>query len=391
MFSERAGKWTIASILSLTVVTVAFTAGYGTALWRNNSEQAAVNYTNPSESTLFQEVWDIVQADHINQPITDEALFYGAIKGLASATNDPYTQFFDPTETKAFNEVIDGSFEGIGAEIGEQDGQLVVIAPLPNTPAETAGLLTNDAIIKIDETDTADLSVDEAVQQIRGEAGTTVTLTIYRTGDKDVRIIPIVRDTINVVSTTYEVVEYAGKQYGHLSINNVDENAAAKTHELLNQVLLDQPAGLILDLRGNPGGLLVGAIDIASLFIEEGVIVSEEYSDGSVRSYHTSQTAVVGQQPKLVVLVNGGSASAAEIIAGALQDSQRAYVIGTQSFGKGSVQDYRQLSGGSSLKVTVAHWLTPSGHTIQDIGITPDLVVEGADAQLQAALEYLAN
>lgn len=271
----------------------------------------------------------------------------------------------------------------------------MVIAPLLDSPAAVAGLQPNDAIISIDGFDTYGLSVDEAVEKIRGPKGSVVTLTIYRAGASDLMDVEITRNTIEIPSAEYSTQVVAGKTIATITLSTIDETSADDMRALVNQVLLDQPAGLILDMRNNPGGVLQGAIDISSLFLASGVVVSEEYGDGKVQSYQVSVDAILPEQPKLVVLLNAGSASAAEIIAGALQDHQRAYIIGQTSFGKGSVQNYESFTDGSSLKMTVAHWLTPNQRAINGIGITPDLIVESVDdeaavdEQLQAAIEYL--
>lgn len=395
-FGKLFAKLFVWGLLLLTITTIGFTAGYGTGIWQSKQQQqAAITYTQPLQSALFWKVWNRVQVGYITQPVEDEALFYGAIHGLAQAVDDPYTVFFDPTETKVFSSSLNGSFEGIGAEIGDKDGQIVVIAPLADSPAELAGLQPNDAIISIDAFDTYGLSVDEAVEKIRGPKGSVVTLTIYRIGASDLTDIPITRDTIEIPSAEYTTEVINDKTIATITLSTIDETSANDMRALVNQVLLDQPTGLILDMRNNPGGVLTGAIDISSLFLASGVVVSEEYGDGNVQSYQVSVDAILPKQPKLVILLNAGSASAAEIIAGALQDHQRAYIIGQTSFGKGSVQNYEEFPDGSSLKMTVAHWLTPNQRVINGIGITPDLVVESVDdeaavdEQRQAAIEYL--
>lgn len=389
MSAPRSGRWFVLGLILVTVTTIGFTGGYGLGLWQERSQLADVTYTEPLQSDLFWKVWETVQEDYVSQPVDDSALFYGAIRGVAEAVNDPYTAFFDPEESTAFMESINGTFGGIGAEIGEEDGQIVVIAPLPNTPAEQAGLLARDMIIQIDNVDTTGMSVDEAIALIRGEPGSTVTLTIYREGATEFIDTAIARAIIDVPSVKYEVMTANDQTIGVLHLYHVDETSADDMLSLLNQVLLDQPNGLILDLRNNPGGVLSEAIDITSFFVDKGVIVSEQYSNGTVRSYQSSVDPLLPKNPPLVVLVNGGSASAAEIIAGALQDYDRAIVMGQTTFGKGSVQDYREFPDGSSLKVTTAHWLTPLGRTIEDSGITPDQMVDG-DA-LAAAVEYLTQ
>lgn len=397
MSTPHSGKWFVLSVGLITILMIGFTAGYGAAVWQGNSQESDITYTQPLQSDLFWKVWNYVQKDYIAQPVADETLFYGAISGLADSVDDPYTVFFDPEESQAFMESINGTFEGIGAEIGEQDGQIVVIAPLPNTPAFQAGLQPNDIIISIDGLDTTGMSVDEAIQHIRGPKGTSVTLTIYREGATEFTEYTIPRDTIDFPSVEYETQTKDDNTIGIIHLYHVDETSAEDMQAIMNQILLDQPTGLILDLRNNPGGVLSDAIDITSLFVDEGVIVLEQYSNESTRAYRSSVEAVLPHEPKLVALVNAGTASAAEIITGAMQDYGRAYVIGETTFGKGSVQDYREFPDGSSLKLTAAHWLTPLSRTIEDVGITPDQVVLAVDdeakvdEQLEAAIEYLTQ
>lgn len=402
MSESRSGvtKWLIGGLVLLTTASLAFTTGYGFATFKQQITNTSPEYGDPTQSAMFWDVWHALQKDYLTQPVEDKQLFYGAISGLAASVHDPYTVFLDPDQTNQLLDTVNGAFEGIGAEIGGQDGNIVVVAPLPETPAEKAGLLPKDIILKIDQTDTTGLSVDEAITKIRGPEGTTVVLTIYREGETDLREISIQRAKIDLPSSTYETVTAStGAKIGVLTLSTVDGTSASDVRELLNTVVLDEPAGLILDLRNNPGGVLDDAIEITSLFVEDGVVVSEEFNDGTSRSYQTSGQALLPNKPKLVVLINEGSASASEIIAGALQDYDRAYLIGTTSFGKGVVQDVQEFPDGSALKMTVSHWLTPNGRTIQDTGIEPDETVEyiapaseaELDSQMTAAVNYLVQ
>ncbi len=400
MSESRSGKWFVLGLFLITLTAVAFTGGYGLATVRQQVDKANPEYTDPAQSELFWDVWDALKTDYLTQPVEDKQLYYGAISGLAASVNDPYTVFLDPEQTNLLLDTVNGAFEGIGAEIGEQDGQIVVVAPLPGTPAEKAGLLPKDMILKIDDLETTGLSVDEAIFKIRGAEGTDVKLTIYREGDTDLREVTVRRAKIDLPSSTYTTVQAAsGEKIGVLTISTVNGNSAEDVRELLNSVVLEEPAGLILDLRNNPGGVLSDAIDITSLLIDSGVVVSEQFNDGTTRSYQTTGQPLLPNKPKLVVLINGGSASAAEIIAGALQDHNRAWLIGTTSFGKGVVQDVREFPDGSALKMTISSWLTPNGRTIQHTGIEPDQVVDYTaaesadtqDSQMQAAIDYLVK
>lgn len=324
---------------------------------------------------LFFTVWNTLQEKsiHFNE-VKDTDRLYGAIQGLAASLGDPYTEFMPPRETKEFNESISGSFDGIGAELGKKDDILTIIAPLKNSPAQNAGLHAGDKIIKIDGVSAADMSVDEAVSRIRGKKGTVVKLDIYREGDQDSKTISIVRDTIVIPTIDSEIID--GVYVIH--IYNFGEKV---TSEFAQAIVGFKSSGLqylIIDLRGNPGGYLEAAVDIGSYFIPKGkTIVSEDFVTNSKKEIHTSYGySEIKTMPKIVVLVDGGSASASEILAGALRDNGNAKIVGVKTFGKGSVQELIPMKGNTSLKVTIARWLTPSGNTIDKNGITPDVEVK---------------
>lgn len=413
MHTRQKGSTILYTILVGVLILGAFIAGYGmrfaqdifglsgkTAL--NNSAQAVqVQKNNPNiDFDLFWKIWDLVKNDHINGSIEDQKIFYGALAGVAQSADDPYTVFMDPELTKIFSSDLSGEFEGIGAEIGmNKDKQLVVVAPLPGSPAEKAGLVANDAILKIDDKDTAGLSVDEAVVLIRGPKGSSVKLTVYHEGALDTQEVSIVRDVIHIENIKYKLIEHNGKRISYISIAQFDENSSKDFAAQANKVLLDSPDSLIIDLRNNPGGLLTSSVDIASQFILEGTIVSEKNNKGESHTYRSTGSGILAGMPKVVVLINEGSASASEILAGALQDTNKAILIGEQSFGKGSVQDYRQFPDGSSLKITVAKWFTPHDNSIDKEGITPNILVPmnyedyqaKRDPQLDKALEELTK
>lgn len=413
MYSQRKTVWPIYVSLTLIFGIITFGSGYGVGIIQKTyfsedniqkqfSENAQVNITQNADENinfdLFWEVWNLVKDKHIAQPVEDIDLFYGAMAGIADSVGDPYTSYLSPELTARFNENISGKFEGIGAEIGVKESQLQIIAPLAGTPAEQAGLLAGDNIFKIDGVDTLGMSLDEAVERIRGDEGTTVVLTIFRSGADDVIDISVVRETIKIPTVEYEVTEYNGKRVGVITLSHFNEDAANDFSEVAQQVLRDNPSGIILDLRNNPGGLLQESVEIASHFIEDGKIVTERFSNGDETSYNSKGYATLNNF-KTVVLINQGSASAAEIVAGALQDYSVATIVGNTSYGKGSVQDYQILEDNSSLKITVAHWFTPNGNTINDQGITPDIEVDRTfeeyesdiDPQLDRALEELTN
>ncbi|MFA5744819.1 MAG: S41 family peptidase [Candidatus Paceibacterota bacterium] len=320
----------------------------------------------------------------------------GAITGLADSYNDPYTVFFPPKEAKAFSEAISGSFAGVGMEIDIKDSVLTVVAPLKGTPAEAAGIEAGDQIVAIDGKPTDGLAVDVAVQKIRGPVGTTVSLDIIRA--KKSMNIKIVRDTIQVPETE-DGLDVASGVY-HIALYEFTSSSASLFNQAFTRFKDSGSKKLVIDLRGNPGGYLDAAVAIASHFIPKGaVVVTEDFGGKDSGQPHNSlgyNDTPAGT--KIVVLIDGGSASASEIFAGALQDTKVATLIGTKSFGKGSVQTLMDLGGGS-LKVTVARWVTPAGHWIMGNGVTPDIIVpfthEDAaakkDPQMARAIEFLTT
>ncbi|MCI0479568.1 S41 family peptidase [Candidatus Uhrbacteria bacterium] len=339
----------------------------------------------------FWALWDLLKTKYYRQPLEERDMLYGAMRGLAASTGDPYTTFFEPSVAEEFTKSLEGKFEGIGAEIGIRDGQLQVIAPLPETPAARAGLQPGDAILSVDATSTEALSVEEAVSIIRGPKGTTVTLTIGRavtkkddagreTRENVISEIPIVRDTIVVKSVSAETLDgnIAVIRISHFNTDTVEEFRKAATAAIENG-----SKGLVIDLRSNPGGFLDGAADVASEWLGDRTVVTERRRGEIVDEFRGSGSGKLRGMPT-VVLVNGGSASASEIVAGALQDYGAATIVGTTTFGKGSVQDLTELQDGTAVKITVAEWLTPNGRFINDIGIEPDIVVEPSEEDIHA-------
>jgi len=343
--------------------------------------------------SLFWKVWDLIKSKYVDKSsLNTQDLVYGAIEGMLEATGDPYTTFFDPAETKSFTEDLEGSFDGIGAELGVKDGILTVIAPLESSPAEKAGLRAGDKIIKIGDKATTDMNVYEAVDLIRGDKGTEIKLIIFRQGDKDTQEVIIIRDTIEIKSVKLEFKE---NNIAYLKINKFGETTYEEFDKAMNEIILREAKGLILDLRNNPGGLLDRSISIASRLIPKGkIIVIEEDGSGKKTNLNTSGSDKLSQLPT-VVLINEGSASAAEILAGAMHDNQGTKLIGKKTFGKGSVQELINLPGSSSAKITIAKWLTPNGDYIMEKGISPDIEVEmtiddfnkNKDPQFDKALE----
>lgn len=362
---------------------------------KNKETQVATQ----ADFAAFWKVWNSINEKYPqSDKVTDQEKIYGAISGLVDSLDDPYSVFFNPEDTKVFQEEISGNFTGVGMEVGIKDKVLTVIAPLKDTPAYRANIQPGDKILKIDNQSTLDLGVEKAIKLIRGEKGTTVTLTISREEVKDPITVKIVRDVINIPTLDTELRPdgiFVIKLYSfsansaNLFRNAIKTFAAAKTDKLL------------LDLRGNPGGYLDAAVDISSWFLPSGkTIVTEDYSrDMEAEVFRSKGYNVFNDKLKFVILIDGGSASASEIVAGAMQDHKRAKLVGSQSFGKGSVQEAIKITKDTLLKITVAKWLTPNGNLIEGKGLTPDYVVEltpkdvadKKDRQLEKAVEVLLN
>ncbi len=328
---------------------------------------------------LLWDVWSRVKKEYIEKNTPDTKLFYGALSGVVASLNDPYSVFFDPETSKKFDETLSGSFDGIGAEIGMKKNQLVIVAPLPLSPAEKAGLRAGDKIIAIDKKDTAGMTIDAAVNLIRGKKGTSVTLTVFRDGDTREHDTMIIRDTIKIASVV-PIFRDDGIAVVKIAHFNQDTESAFK--DAVKQILAKRSKGLVIDLRNNPGGYLDTAVQVAGEWVDGKTVVIEKYNNEKQETYTARIRAKLADMPT-VVLVNEGSASASEIVAGALQDYGKATLVGKKTFGKGSVQDLQHLKDGSSIKLTIAKWLTPKGRSINDEGITPDIEVSISDADYE--------
>jgi carboxyl-terminal processing protease len=314
---------------------------------------------------------------------------------MVKSLGDPYTIFFPPVESKSFADEISGNFEGVGMEVGMKDDVLTVIAPLKNTPAYRAGIKSGDKIVKIDETVTNGLNTSEAIKLIKGPKGTKVKFTMVREGEKEPLIIEVVRDIIDIPTIDTETKN--GVFIIHLY--NFSAISSNSFRNALREFVESGNDKLILDLRGNPGGYLEAAVDMASWFLPAGkVIVKEDFkNEQDAQIFRSKGYNIFNENLKMVVLIDGGSASASEILAGALHEHGVATLIGTQSFGKGSVQELVPITSDTSLKVTIARWLTPNGNSISHGGLTPDTVVKfdekeflkGNDVQINSALEFL--
>lgn len=370
----------------------------------------------------FWRAWNLVNEKYVptrvattSEPVKvvdSQEKVWGAIVGLAASLGDPYTVFFPPEENKIFESEISGTFEGVGMEIGIKDDMLTVVAPLKDTPAERAGIRAGDRILKIDDTPTDGMSTDAAVRRIRGKGGTTVSLTLSRDGKGESFVVSIVRATINVPVIDTQVKLSDGtispdKKVGLrddgvfvVKLYSFTAQSPSLFREALREFVLSGSNKLLLDLRGNPGGYLEAAVDMASWFLETGLpVVKEEYAKDDIRIYRSKGYNIFNDTLTMVILVNGGSASASEILAGALHEYGIATLVGTQTFGKGSVQELVPITPETSLKLTVARWLTPSDLNISEQGLTPDYIVEitqedlekKRDPQMDKAVQVLLN
>ncbi len=349
----------------------------------------------------FWKAWEVINEKYVptnsttTERVSDQTRVYGAIEGMTHSLGDPYTVFFPPVESKSFAEAISGNFEGVGMEVGVKDGLLTVISPLKGTPAYKAGIKAGDKILKINDKITDKLSTEEAVKLIRGKAGTTVTFIVLRNGTKDPFEIKVVRAVIDIPTIDTEI---KGDVF-IIHMYNFSAISANLFRQSLREFVESGKNKLILDLRGNPGGYLEAALDMASWFLPAGkVVVTEDFRNkDNTQVFRSKGYNIFNNSLKMVVLVDGGSASASEILAGALTQNGVATLVGTQSFGKGSVQELVEITKDTSLKVTIAKWLTPNGTSISHGGLTPDVVVKldeaeflkGHDTQIEKAIEIL--
>lgn len=345
---------------------------------------------------VFWDTWDLLSQNYVEpHALVTEEMIFGAIKGMVAAVGDPYTAFMTPKENRQFQDSLQGNLEGIGAELTLRNGILTVISPLKDSPAKAAGLRPEDMIIAVDDESTENFTLEEAVMKIRGEKGTIVTLTILREDLNEPLDIRIKRDQININSVDWEMVD----DIAVIEINQFGDNTKVEFSKAVSDILKNRPKGVVLDLRYNGGGYLDGAIDITSEFLEkEKVVTIKRRNPEDDEIIYVNGQAQMINVP-LAVLINRGSASASEIVAGAIQDHKRGTIIGENSFGKGTVQTVENLIGGSSLRVTIAKWFTPNDQNINETGVTPDIIVERTtedydnriDPQLDKALEVLSE
>ncbi len=390
------------TLLTLVLASVIFYGGYklGLSQTRNIIIQGVTDI-HPGDDvsadfSVFWQAWSKIKENHLRAgDISAQDMIYGAIRGLAESLGDTHTTFFTPDEAQKFQEGLSGEFGGIGAELGEENKQIIVISPLKNTPADRAGLRPRDIIVKAGDTTLFGKTAQDAVRIIRGEPGTKINLTISREGLSGTKEIEIIREMI-----VLPVIEWEWKDgdVAHIRIISFGPTAPLAFRRAIREITAANPRGIILDLRNNPGGYLEIAVNLAGWFIDRGeVVVKERYVLRADRVLRASGSAALKNLPT-VILVNNGTASAAEIMAGAMRDINGTKLIGEQTFGKGTVQTLEPLKDGSVLKITIANWATPNGHIIEGEGLSPDIVIELAengeetdDAQLNKALEMLSH
>ena len=389
----------IIAIILVAVFGLGYVAGGGKFKVQNGKIEITKGNI-PASSADYSLLWDALNelnTKYVDRPLDQQKLMYGAVSGLVSAAGDPYTTFFSPDESKKFKEQLAGSFDGIGAQIDTKDDQIVVVAPLEDSPASKAGLLPGDIILAIDSESTQGMSVDVAVSKIRGKAGTAVKLSILHKGKNQPQDISITRAKIELKSVKLDSKEINGKKIAVIKINQFGDDTKGLLDASIDQVSRGNYSGLIVDLRNNPGGYLETAVSTISNWIDAGKIAVKEIGFGnSEKDYPTSGIPRL-KGMKTVVLVNGGSASASEIVAGALQDYKAATLVGEKTFGKGSVQELEDLKDNTQIKITVAKWYTPNGRGIHKlglesdikVGLTADDIAATKDPQMDKALELL--
>jgi len=334
--------------------------------------------------SLFWEVWRLL-GNHYIEPegLKPNEMLFGAVSGLVESVGDPYTVFMPPEDNKEFRQSLNGQLQGIGAELALRNKEVIIVAPIKGSPAQRAGLLPEDIIIQVDDKTLENLSLTEVVQRIRGDRGTKVKLTILREGNTDPLESTLTREDIKVPSTEYEMKKTPEGDIGYLSINQFGQDTVIDARRAIEELKQQPMKGFIVDLRFNGGGYLEGAVELSSLFVPQGKIVTVERKGQEPQRHYASGKPLLPETP-MVVLINQGSASASEIFAGAMRDLDRATIIGMKSFGKGTVQEVIDLPGGSSLRVTVAKWLTPDGTDLGKHGIKPDYYVDRVEADYDA-------
>jgi carboxyl-terminal processing protease len=386
--SKRIGISVAAGVAIILLIGGGF--GFGLLVGRRMPQTIVVQGVSGIDATsttadfgAFWQAWQTINENYLKaKDISNENKVRGAITGLVNSLGDPYSEYFSPKDAKSFKDDVNGSFSGIGAEIGTQKGQLVVIAPLKNTPAEKAGLKPNDKILLIDTTSTEGMPIDQAISFIRGPENSTVKLTILRDGWDKPKEFPIVRKSIEAPTLDFKMLP---GNIAYVQLYQFNANASRLFWDAMKQASGSDTQGLILDLRGNPGGYLDVAVDLAGWFLPRGtVVVKEEGRNNAVLdTLRASGNEALVKIP-VVVLIDKGSASASEILSGALRDDRKVKLVGDTSFGKGTVQEFMDLKDGSTLKLTIAHWVLPSGRILDHDGLVPDYAVKLTDEDIAA-------
>ncbi|CAN5649372.1 hypothetical protein BH10CHL1_BH10CHL1_36460 [soil metagenome] len=379
----------------------------GRSFWPGNLPMPAIPSGRPVDVHatldpkfgLFWEAMDLIYRNFDGAVPDGQKATYDAIRGVVNNLGDPNTSFLTPQEADYLRSTLEGSFEGIGARVewDQAADTLAISEPFENQPAWNAGLRRGDLIMEIDGVSVVGTTLNEAVAKIRGPKGSLLVLTVQRPGVENPLTIKVTRDRIETPTISTDSLGKDG-EIAYVRLFSFNQNAGKLVRQAIEDAMVRKPKALIFDLRGNPGGLLSEAVKITSIFLQDQTVLLERFSDGKTKTYTTEGKAVTTDLP-MVVLANEGSASASEIVAGALQDSKRAHLMGTKTYGKGSVQLPETLSDGSIMRVTIAHWFTPKNRTIHGIGLTPDIVVEmsaaardtGQDPQLDAAVAYLTQ
>ncbi len=348
---------------------------------------------------LLWQALQVVNDKYIEKPIDQEKALIGATKGAVAAVGDQYTQYFDKKDLESFRSELKGSFFGIGAEIGKKNDTIVIVAPLDDSPAQKAGLLPGDFVVQVNGESTAGWSTDQAVTKIRGDKGTPVTLTIFREGKTKTFDLKIIRDEIKIKSVKWETKGFNGKKIGVIKLSRFGDDTTDLFNNAVKDLRNQNVQGLVLDLRSDPGGYLQSAVDVAGHWLSTGtLVVTEAHSNGTNIPYNSPGYSDLNGL-KTIILINNGSASASEILAGALHDHGVATLLGEKSFGKGSVQELVELPQGGAVKVTVAKWITPKGVNLNKDGLKPDIEVKlteedttnKKDPQMDKALEEVVK
>lgn len=422
LYMSKSFRVIVAAVVALVLLLGAFSGGViigwvipdrasadfrsqGSPIASENVPGDSQQQTNESLFDPFWEAWDIVHEQFVDQPVDDVALMRGAIRGMLEALGDQHSSYMDPYEYEQNNMPMNGEYEGIGAWVDITGEYLTITSPMPDSPAEKAGLKPGDMIIAVNGEDMTGVDGNLVLRQVLGPAGTDVVLTIVRETEDENGItqtgdpfdVTITRAKITLKSVEYEMLE---NDIAYINLTTFGERSTDELKLALRDLLKQNPQGLILDLRNNGGGYLQTAIEVTSQFIDEGVLMYQVYGDGSRDTYEAIPGGLATEIP-MVVLVNEGSASASEITAGAIQDLGRAQLVGVTTYGKGSVQNWIPLENGNegAVRVTIARWLTPDGRQIHEVGLEPDVVVElteedfeaERDPQLDKAIELLSQ